>query len=47
MERYRNRNLLERGAPPHALDDPDWAQPIEWAKRRNNLEIVELLRRET
>ena len=37
--------LLDRNAPLHHPEAPDWAQPIEWAKRRNYLHIEELLRR--
>ena len=39
--------LLDRNAPLHHPEAPDWAQPIEWAKRRNHLHIEELLRRAT
>ena len=39
------RYLLERGAPRRQTEVPDWAQPIEWAKRKNHLQIVDLLSR--
>ena len=35
--------LLERGAPRSLPDDPAWATPLAWAKRRGHEEIARLL----
>src|SRR6185369_1230739 len=35
--------LLRRGAKPRLSDDPAWAVPVEWAKRRGHEEIVKVL----
>jgi ankyrin repeat protein len=35
--------LLSRGAKPNAADDPPWATPLEWAKRRGHAKVVEML----
>jgi ankyrin repeat protein len=36
--------LLERGAQTNLPDDPPWATPLAWATRRNQQELVPLLK---
>jgi ankyrin repeat protein len=35
--------LLRRGARPRLTDDPAWATPLAWARRRGHEDIVRLL----
>jgi ankyrin repeat protein len=35
--------LLQRGTKPDLPDDPPWATPLDWAKRRGRSEIARLL----
>ena len=39
--------LLDRGAKPNLPDDPPWASPLAWARRRGHAEIAERLGRAT
>jgi ankyrin repeat protein len=36
--------LLERGAKPNLPDDPLWATPLAWARRRRHDDVVALLK---
>jgi hypothetical protein len=36
--------LLERGAKPNLPDDPLWARPLAWARRRGHDDTVALLK---
>jgi hypothetical protein len=37
--------LLGRGAKPNLPDDPPWATPLAWARRRGHGEVAGLLER--
>jgi hypothetical protein len=35
--------LLQRGAEADRPDDPPWATPLAWARRRGHKEVLEFL----